>query len=230
MAKVLKSVHVESDDRVAVEVTRSVSRNGGLGGNFAANDPVMAAKLAEAQARADALLEQARAQIAAWQEEAHQVGWQAGHEEGLRAAREEVAESLRAARSIAQSAVEARDKSLKESGVEIGRLAVAVAEKISGRELAINPEVVTDIVAQVIEAANLNGPCRIRVNTRDYESLSPHWEAVAPLQQPGRPWELVADRNVARGDCVIEAGGGTIDGQVETQLEQVRGAFEKVAG
>jgi len=174
------------------------------------------------------MLAQARNQVAAWREEARQAGRQAGYAEGRQAANQETAQLLERVRGLADAAVGAHAKFLRDSQLDIGRLAVAIAEKILGRELTLNPLTITDIVAEVIEVANVPGECRIRVNPQDYDLLKPHWDALASLQQPGHAWDLVGDKNIQRGGCMIEADGGTIDAQLATQLGQVAQTFETI--
>jgi flagellar biosynthesis/type III secretory pathway protein FliH len=83
-------------------------------------------------------------------------------------------------------------------------------------------------VAQAIKEANITGSCYIRVNPSDYELLSPAWESIPTLQPSDRKWSLVADKNVSRGGCMIEADGGILDAQIESQINQVEQALEKL--
>jgi len=229
MPRVVKSAKIELDDCVPVGVPQFLSEALVAPPEEEVEQPAPlpdpAFLLAEAQAQIEQMFSQARAQIATWREEARQAGWQAGYDEGHQAAMAELAQTLDQVRTIAESAVEAHAKFLRDSQPEIGRLAVAIAEKIIGRELTVNPSAISDIVAQVIEAAAVQDACRIHVNPHDYEILKPHWDAISVLQQPGRSWDLVADKNIERGGCVIETGGGTIDAQLRTQLGQVEQAF-----
>jgi flagellar biosynthesis/type III secretory pathway protein FliH len=234
MSRVLKSVNFEPDQSFAVEARglalAAPPDLSGVDMAVSAADPgVPPDPLAEAQRHADMMLNQARTEAAAWQEEAQLTGWQVGYAEGRQAAQAELAAALTTARDLAQSAVEARAEFLRESRAEIGRLAVAIAEKIIGKELAVNPSAVTEIVAQVIDAAGVQGACRTRVNPFDYEILKPHWDAVAALQRSGCTWDLVADKRISRGGCLVEAGGGTLDARLEVQLAQVQAAFDRVS-
>ncbi len=232
MTKILKSANFDTDHSVVVEPVRLVLNGPGAnsegGAAQSAPEQATSALVTEAQEHVEAMLNQARLKVVTWQEEARQEGWQTGYAEAHQAVEAELAEALATLHSLAQSAVEARDQFLRDSRAEIGRLAVAIAEQIIGKELKINPSVVTDIVARAIETAGVEGTCRIRVNPLDYDVLSPHWEAVASFQQLGSTWDLVADKRIGRGGCLIEAGGGTIDAQLETQLAQVELAFEEV--
>ena len=229
MSRVVKSAKIELDDYVPVGTPQFLGDTLVPVPEEAVEQPALlpdpAVLLTEAQAQIEEMFSQAHAQIASWREEARQAGWQVGYDEGRQTAIAELSQTLAQVRTIAESAVEAYAKFLRDSQPEIGRLAIAIAEKILGRELTVNPSAITDIVAQVIEAAAVQDACRIHVNPHDYEILKPHWDAIASLQQPGRSWDLTADKNIERGGCVIETGGGTIDAQLSTQLSQIEQAF-----
>lgn len=232
MPRIVKSAKVDADNHVAVGVPNLMPEPPGPAELESAAapqaEPDPAALRAAAQAQIEGMFAQARGQVTAWREEARQAGHQIGYAEGRQAASVEMAQLLERMRSLAEAAVGAQAKFLRDSQPEIGRLAVAIAEKILGRELTLNPSTITDIVAQVIDVANVPGECRIRVNPQDYDLLKPHWDAISSLQQPGNAWDLVGDKNIQRGGCVIEAGGGTIDAQLCTQLGQVAQALETI--
>lgn len=189
-------------------------------------DPAAAELLLETQQHVEMMLNQARMQMSAWQEEAHQAGREAAYAETRQALEAELAESLTAARHLAEAAAEAYEQFWRDNQAEVSRLAVAIAEKIIGKELTLNPKTITDIVANTLRAANIRGACLIRVNPKDYEIIEPYWNAIPSLQPPGHTWDLTPDPRVNQGGCLIEVGGGTIDAQLETQLEQVALALQ----
>lgn len=189
-------------------------------------NPETAALLNEAQNHVEMMLNQAQVQVSHWQEEAREAGWQAGYEAGQHAIEEKLSESVATILQLAQSATEAYDQFLQESQGEVGQLAVAIAKKIIGKELTLNPKAITDIVAQALQAASIRGACGIRLNPKDYEIVEPFWNAIPSLQPSGKTWELVSDPNTQPGGCIIEANGGTIDAQIGTQLEQIEVALQ----
>lgn len=235
MAKVLKSVNFESDNSVAISATRFASdppppspanHSDSAEPTASTNQAETQILLAEAQTHVEMMLSQARLQVDTLRQEAKQAGWDAGYAEARQAAEAELAELMTTARAVVQEAITVKHQFLRDSQPEFGRLAVAIAEKILGKELTLNSKAITDIVARAIEAANVQGACYIKVNPQDYEILGPLWDAIPSFQQPGDSWELVADRRISRGGCLIEVGGGTVDARWETQLAQISAAFE----
>ncbi len=188
--------------------------------------------LAEAQAHVEAMLNQAQLQATTIHENAHQLGWQSGYNEGhneaIQAVEKKLIELTQTLQKTVDSAIEERNRFLRKSQDEISQLVVAVARKVIGKELSLNPQVVTEIVAQAIKEAAISGPCRIRVNPADYSLLSPAWETIPSMQPSDRKWELISDNKVSRGGCLIEANGGILDAQIDSQLEQVQHSFERL--
>jgi len=188
--------------------------------------------LAEAQAHVEAMLNQAQLQVTTIHENAHQLGWQAGytegHNEAIQAVEKKLTELTQTLQKTVDSAVEERNRFLRRSQDEISQLVVAIARKVIGQELSLNPQVVTEIVAQAIKEAAISGACRIRVNPADYSLLSPAWETIPSMQPSDRKWELVSDNKVSRGGCLIEANGGILDAQIDSQLGQVQHSFERL--
>jgi flagellar assembly protein FliH len=185
--------------------------------------------LANAQAEARTILQQAQIQAVQSEEQAQEEGWQLGYAEGKKAAETEMAEEIAAIRHLAEGAVAGSNKFMQDNQSEVGKLAIAIAKKLTTQALTLNPEIVSDTVARIIEAVNIQGACRIRINPQDYEILKPHWDAVANLQEPANRWELVADKNTTRGGFFIEVGGGTIDARLETRLAQIEASLAELS-
>lgn len=234
---ILKSVKFERENAVAVAVKKYSGSPAEEGSPAAGADGAPAddaaqrtpeVLLAQAQAHVEAMLNQARTQVVSIREEARKAGFAAGYSEATQTVEQELRGQVVSLRQMVDSAVQAHNQFLRQSQNEVGRLAVAIAKKIIGRELSVNPKIVTEIVAQAIKEANITGACRIRVNPADFELLSPAWETIPSLQPSDRKWELLADKKVTRGGCIIEADGGMLDAQIESQLEQVGLALDKL--
>ena len=234
MSKILKSVNFEADQTVDIDTSLvwpdaalPVSKEMSEAVLGAAVIPLDSPALREAQAHIQMLLDQAHLQIENWREEAHRVGWQAGYDEGHQAVENELHQELERARQLAESAVNAHQKYLYDGQREIGRLAVAIAKKIIGKELILEPTAVADIVFHTIEEADVKEGS-IRIHPADYEILQSHWQALTELQQPDRKWNLIADKHIDRGGCIIDIAGGTVDGQLSTQFAQIEKALEQI--
>jgi type III secretion protein L len=117
-----------------------------------------------------------------------------------------------------------RDKVLTETESDLLRLAVKMAEKIIGRELRQDPATAASIVATALRHARRSEVVTIRINPTDFPAID---AARSQLEQAGRAQflDLVADKQVPAGGCLIESESGTIDAQLETQLRVLERAL-----
>lgn len=176
---------------------------------------VTAAPVFDARAEAERILKQAQA-------EADRIRNQAaaeGRERGMAA----VTELLVGARAAASRA-------RREAAGELRVLAVRIAEKILGRELALSPEAVADVAAEVLRGVGAARQVTIRCHPDDLAAL----ERGRPrlLERSARAQALVlrADERVGRGGCVVETELATIDARLATQLEAIERALRGEEG
>ncbi len=111
------------------------------------------------------------------------------------------------------------------SEAELRRLAVRIAEKVLGRELALSADAVVDVVRTALHAARSRREITVRVSPEDLEAV----RAGRPrlLEVLSRHPELVirGDESVTRGGCLIDTEVGTIDARLEVQLAAIERAL-----
>lgn len=171
---------------------------------------------------AKASAEEIRAQ--AWAE-GHAEGLAAGRKEGLASARAEVAEHLHTVYRLADAAADARVEMLRKLEPEIVELVLDMAAKVIGESIRLNPTLVVDVVSQAVRQASTTEQLRIRVNPADVEQLESYWAEALKDNPSGRHWEIVADRHIQPGGCIVDTPSGTVDARIETQLLQIRNSF-----
>jgi flagellar assembly protein FliH len=181
---------------------REVARPGRLARLISAREQQLERWCAEREARAEALAEQLV-------EEAQR--------RGARRCQAELGEARREAAAILVEARRGAAALVEQSRGDLARLAVGIAEKILGAELAIAPGRVVEIVSQVLRAAGPSGRLLARVHPLDLPLLEARWEQLAVAAAEGT-LELRADAGVSRGGCILETDRGVADGRVEVQL------------
>jgi len=167
--------------------------------------------LAQAEAEAQALREQARGE---------------GHAAGLQDGRSEGAERMRDA-THALGEVLAGVQALQDEialGVERDaiELALALAGKILAATLEVHPEGVVEVVQGALRRVGGQRRIVIFVNPADLDVVR---EALGELgAQAGglEPLDLQADQRVEAGGAVVRTAEGEVDAQVQTQLERAR--------
>lgn len=168
------------------------------------------------QARRDAaqLLNEAKQQMEAWEREAFADGYR----QGMAAAEQAAAGQLQLAASMLAEAQQATHGMLADMEPEVIRLVLAVAQKVIRREIALDQQIVVEMVKESLRRLGGRAVARVRISPIDVEALNEVWHTLTPL---ARDIELVPDDRVAPGGCVVESRNGEIDAQVDTQLAAV---------
>jgi type III secretion protein L len=115
-----------------------------------------------------------------------------------------------------------RTEFLQNAENDIVALACKVAEKIIGRDLERNPEVVVDICATAIENVRTAQQVVVRVNPQDAAILRERRKRMMELIGRVKEIAIKEDGEVPRYGCIIETDSGTLDAQLSTQLEMLR--------
>jgi len=197
---------------------------------------------AAAASEANSILAAARAERARLIDGAYEEGFakgrEAGHREGLASGSREGAAAALAERKAGLLGVEQawgaaldsfatqRDQMLLEARHDVLRLAVMLGERVTKRQVSIDPG--STAVAQ-LEAmlALLTRPTRLVVSVcpEDEDLVRAALPAVVS-RFPAQHLELRADPSLGRGSCVARmAGGASIDASIETQLDRIVAAL-----
>jgi flagellar assembly protein FliH len=194
--------------------------------------------------------EQLRLEIEALREAArqqgHAEGYKAGHSEGLKAGRAEglktgekqgfdtgVTTGHKAGMKQAETELEqlnavatqaARSLQALESdiGQSLIQLAIDIAEQVLHTTLKMNPDVLNDLVRDILHTDRHNDVLvTLRVNPDDYELVNTYLQS----DPSAGAWRLLADPALKRGDCLAESPLGTIDAALNTRWERVTAAL-----
>jgi len=165
----------------------------------------------EIQARA---IEKAAAIVAAAREEADRIRENA-REEGRKEARAEANALLVKARIEREKIIASAEPQL----VALGR---RIAEKIIGRELEVEEAVIVDVVRQAIATVRQQKEIIVRANPEDLEALEAGRQELISVLARAKDVTLRGDPTISRGGCVVESELGTIDAQLETQLDVIQ--------
>lgn len=189
--------------------------------------------LASAQRESADLLEDARAQAEALREAA----WQEGFHQGKLEARAAVEAELRGEWVVRQAALRAeldaiaadiataREALWQRQESEMVALALDIARQVIKTEVSQNPAVVQAVLANSLRRITDKDNVRVRVSVADAARVKEAREDLMEIVDGLRFVEIVADRRVGDGGCVIETNAGTIDAKMDTQLAEVSRAL-----
>jgi len=108
---------------------------------------------------------------------------------------------------------------------EIVKLTIAIAEKVIGRIASERPEVVRDVVRQALERS-LGDRIVVRLNPDDYKTITGEGYEFRDVIDRTKRIVFREDEAIQKGGCVVETEVGTIDAQIETQMEAIRKVLE----
>ncbi len=189
--------------------------------------------LAQAQADADEMREDARLQSEALREAA----WQEGFHEGKHAAHSQVEADLRVrwdaeradfraqAQALIESILEQRQALWESQEAEMVGFVLDIARQVIKTEVSQNPEIVARIVQNAMRRITDKESVRIRVSVADAPRIREMRDDLLTLVDGIKHLEILDDRRVGDGGCVVETGAGTIDAKIETQLAEVERAL-----
>lgn len=148
-------------------------------------------------------------------------------EDGRRAGRAEAVATLEpAARALHEASLalgSAREEILHDLRCNVTALALAIAKRIIGREVAADSAIVGDLVAQGLELVKPDSPVEIRLNPSDLEAVKAGLE-LRPGDETYIHW--TADPELERGGFFIEGPRRIVDGRLD---EAMRVLYERLA-
>ena len=184
--------------------------------------------VADARRLAGSILQESR-------EEGYRAGYEAGFASGEQEATRQVtqrANDEREAHGAELSAfiadMEATSRrAWAEMEPEIIGLVFEIARKVIKMEVEINRDAAIEVVKNALRRVADTTSLRIRVHADDLQTVRANREELYTLVDNIRQVEIVEDRRVGPGGCIVETDAGTIDARIETQLAEVRKLLEQ---
>lgn len=187
------------------------------------------AALSQAKQDAGEMLDDARVQAetlreAAWQEGFHngrdagriavEMDLQKQHDTRLSAWREEI-------EALTESICAARQEMWDAQESDMVAFVIEIARQVVKTEVTQNPQVVTEVLHNALRRVTDKDHVRIRVSLADAAEVRGMREDLLNLMDGVKNLEIVDDRRIGQGGCVVETNAGTIDAKIETQMDEV---------
>ncbi len=188
-----------------------------------------AAKIIEhAQEEAKKLIDQAKIYGETAKEEARKEGLIQGKEDGYREGLAQFTAMMDEAKRLFAQMVNERRKMFEKIEPELARLSLEIAKKVIGQEIRTNHDAVISVVRQALSRMKSREQVVIKVNPKDLEHVENNRQVFAAMVEGIKDLEITADPRVGEGGCLIQTNLGSTDARLETQLEVVRLAFDRM--
>lgn len=102
------------------------------------------------------------------------------------------------------------------------QLAAAMAEKIVRRELQNDTTISEGWIAEALELAAGSSEITVRLSPSDFEHLHGHAERLKESIAGLGEMRFVSDEQISAGGCRVETRHGSIDQQLENQLDRLQ--------
>lgn len=193
------------------------------------------------RAEAEAIRLQAIQDAERIREQAYREGYQRGYEQGYTdgeqhaqqqadEALQRIVEALRAqVEQVVQSVQTQYHEYLQHAETQMLELASEVARKIVREELKLQPEHALAIVRDALRRVQGFTHIRIRVNPLDLELVRQNRAALLHIVDGVEGIEIVEDRRVDPGGCIIETEQGVYDARIKTQLSELERVMREAA-
>jgi len=180
------------------------------------------AEKAEMQAQLARLQAEAEAREQAAYDRGHADGEAAGRDAG----RQEIVPVLDRFRQSVSRVAKLRKEIYHNVEQETLALALAIAGRILGQEVTVNPEVVGNAVRSALTKVVSRERIKIRINTLDLQYLQNNLIQFADQVDDIENVVFEADDSITQGGCLIETNFGDIDAKIESQLKAVENSLK----
>ncbi len=182
--------------------------------------------LHEVRAEAAKIVQEAEQEAATIRQEAEAAGKQAAEAAIERILDEKVAKQMKSLTPALASAVkqieDSRQDWLRHWESSATRLACDIAARIIRRELQSQPEIALQWVQEALQMCAGAAEITVRLHPSDHETLGEQVRQLTEVFHPVAKANIVADASLSVSGCRIETEFGSIDQQLETQLERLQ--------
>ena len=176
----------------------------------------------QAKEKADQIIKEAqieREKVEKIKEQAYQEGFEAGKEEAFQKHKTEIEEVVNSLAEKVDQLKEQYDKELDELQPQLINIAAKMASKIINHEIHHTPEVINNIVEDVLQdLSNNHQQFVINVNP---EMLPYIHKSELKTNFPESKFEFNADDSLNKGDCVVNTNFGGKDAFLIEKIERL---------
>lgn len=167
------------------------------------------AQAQKVRAEAEKVLKNAEAKA----EESIKRGYAEGESKGLA----QVTEKLMSLETL-------KERFYQNAEPDVIKLVMSIAEKVIGKIVLENKEMIHSVVHQALEKA-IGDRISVKLNPEDYKRLMDGEHEFKDVIDRTRRLTFREDESIIPGGCIVETEVGTIDAQIDTQLKAIKKAL-----
>ncbi len=175
----------------------------------------------QAEIRAQEIIREAEQRHEKNVNEAKRNGFEAGHEEGYQAGKQEVQRLIDRLHIVLEKTMDKRKVILDETEQQIVELVLLISRKVVKVISESQRNVVMSNIVQALRKVKGRGDVVIRVNLADVQLTTEHIKDFMDSVESVKHITVAEDSTVDKGGCIIETDFGSIDARISTQLNEL---------
>lgn len=171
------------------------------------------------------IIQEAKQEAIQVRQQAEQAGRQAAEEAVEAILDKKVAEQMRTLSPAIARAVQliedSRNDWMRHWEASAVKIACAIASRIVQREITQQPEITLNWIRETLQLAAGSAELTLRIHPDNHKTLGRQIEELTKVFGGIAPTQIVADETLSPHGCVISTEFGTLDMQLETQLDRI---------
>lgn len=184
--------------------------------------------LFEDREKAVGIIEEAQKKATEIESKAYEKGFAQGEKDGLEMGAKKLEKIFDRIHGILEDMVAYRGEFVKKYEKEMLRLVSAVAGKVVHGTAKVDNRIVRETILEAFSLAADRSKVTVRINPEEIEyvkEIRPEFfDRISELKSI----TIESDPSISLGGCFMETAFGNVDGQVETQLDKIANAVERV--
>ncbi|OGS35103.1 MAG: hypothetical protein A2293_00830 [Elusimicrobia bacterium RIFOXYB2_FULL_49_7] len=160
-------------------------------------------------------------------EEGRKAGFEAGLKQGKAESTSAAAKVQANLTAVLKDFAVKKEAVLEKSERKTLEIVFSAVEHILRRECSLDNKIVLNVIRAALAEAGQSDRITLRVNPKEVEAVNAGKDFWQPVNNTLSGITIEEDPRVTCGGVVIESLGGTVDGRLETQLENLREIFLK---
>ncbi|MGE5545152.1 MAG: FliH/SctL family protein [Bacillota bacterium] len=177
--------------------------------------------IADAREEAEEIRLKAEKEAALLKEQAIDHGYHEGWEKAREEARQQIEKARQESEDLVEQAKQERIGIIRSCESIIVRMSMDIAQKIVEKELTTNPDIIIELVKNILDYMNTAEFYKILVNPDDFVTLAAEFGKQSLFSSVNDRIQILADENVSRGGCVVETDLGLVDATLETRVSSL---------
>ena len=188
------------------------------------------AVIAEANIKAGMIVEQANDNARHIYENSRKDGYDAGYEQGMKAAQDEVLEMKTHYERLVRENEEVLMKESQMLEAKVVDTVCKVLDNITGICISQYETAIVSMIAKALQKGENSNNYYIRVSSKDYPVVTSYKAELMECVREDALMDILPDGDMLPNQCLIETDGNVIDASLDEQLNNLKTNLRLLAG